>query len=39
MVAIDKERLRKYRKLCKDIDYQMERSERLAQKLKGPSSV
>lgn len=39
MVAIDKERLRKYRKLCKDIDYHIERSERLAQKLKGPSSV
>lgn len=39
MVAIDKERLIRYRKLCEDIDYQMERSERLAEKLKGPSSI
>ncbi len=39
MVSIDKERLMSYRKLCKDIDYQLERSERLAEKLKGPSSI
>jgi len=39
MVIVDKERLINYRKLCKDIDFHIERSERLAEKLKGPSSI
>lgn len=39
MVVIDKERLNAYRKLCREIDFQIERSERLEQKLKGPSGM
>lgn len=39
MVVIDKERLNAYRKLCREIEFQIERSERLEQKLKGPSGM
>ena len=39
MVVVNKERLNDYRKLCKEIDFMIERSERLAQKLNGPSGM